>query len=115
MEEEKTPTFNQAHAGSITSIQFRWSDLTYSMRIEVNNLQIEQPVVHIEPSRFDRIYNGDSRFNADFFIDELRKKFSSGPPVKMIMRYYDKHAGHGIHFKDKLYFVIKASDIVLVD
>ena len=29
--------------------------------------------------------------------------------------YYDKHAGHGIHFKDKLYFVIKASDIVLVD
>ena len=28
---------------------------------------------------------------------------------------YDKHAGHGIHFKDKLYFVIKASDIVLVD
>ena len=29
--------------------------------------------------------------------------------------YYDKHAGHGIHFEDKLYFVIKASDIVLVD
>ncbi len=29
--------------------------------------------------------------------------------------YYDKHAGHGVQFKDKLYFVIKASDIVLVD
>ena len=29
--------------------------------------------------------------------------------------YYDKHAGHGIQFEDKLYFVIKASDIVLVD
>ena len=29
--------------------------------------------------------------------------------------YYDKHAGHGIDFKDKLYFVIKSSDIVLVD
>ena len=29
--------------------------------------------------------------------------------------YYDKHAGHGIQFKEKLYFVIKASDIVLVD
>ena len=29
--------------------------------------------------------------------------------------YYDKHAGHGIQYKDKLYFVIKASDIVLVD
>ena len=29
--------------------------------------------------------------------------------------YYDKHAGHGIEFEDKFYFVIKASDIVLVD
>jgi len=29
--------------------------------------------------------------------------------------HYDKHAGHGIQYKDKLYFVIKVSDIVLVD
>ena len=29
--------------------------------------------------------------------------------------YYDKRAGHGIEFNDKLYFVIKSSDIVLVD
>ena len=29
--------------------------------------------------------------------------------------YYDKHAGHGVDFDGKLYFVIKASDIVLVD
>ena len=29
--------------------------------------------------------------------------------------HYDKHAGHGIQYKYKLYFVIKASDIVLVD
>ena len=29
--------------------------------------------------------------------------------------WYDKHAGHGIEFEGKLYFVIKASDIVLVD
>ena len=29
--------------------------------------------------------------------------------------YYDKHAGHGVQFEDKLYFVIRASDIVLVD
>ena len=29
--------------------------------------------------------------------------------------YYDKHASHGIQFEDKLYFVIRASDIVLVD
>jgi len=29
--------------------------------------------------------------------------------------HYDKHAGHGIEFDGKLYFVIKSSDIVLVD
>ncbi len=29
--------------------------------------------------------------------------------------HYDKHAGHGIQYNDKLYFVIKVSDIVLVD
>ena len=29
--------------------------------------------------------------------------------------YYDKHAGHGIQYNNKLYFVIKISDIVLVD
>ena len=29
--------------------------------------------------------------------------------------YYDKHAGHGIQWKDKLYHVIKVSDIVLIE
>mgnify|MGYP003111832625 FL=1 len=29
--------------------------------------------------------------------------------------WYDRHAGHGIEFGDKFYFVIKSSDIVLVD
>lgn len=29
--------------------------------------------------------------------------------------HYDRHAGHGIQYGDKLYFVIKSSDIVLVD
>ena len=29
--------------------------------------------------------------------------------------WYDKHAGPGIEYNDKFYFVIKASDIVLVD
>lgn len=28
---------------------------------------------------------------------------------------YDKHAGHGIQYKDKLYYVIKVSDIVIVE
>lgn len=29
--------------------------------------------------------------------------------------WYDRHAGHGVEYGDKLYFVIRASDIVLVD
>ena len=29
--------------------------------------------------------------------------------------YYDKHAGHGITWKDKLYYVIKSVDVVLVE
>lgn len=28
---------------------------------------------------------------------------------------YDKHAGHGIEYGEKLYYVIKAGDIVLVE
>ena len=29
--------------------------------------------------------------------------------------YYDKHAGHGIHWKNKLLQVIKIQDVVLVE
>ena len=29
--------------------------------------------------------------------------------------YYDKHAGHGISYKDKLYQVIRSHDVVLVE
>jgi len=29
--------------------------------------------------------------------------------------YYDKHAGHGIQWKNKLYYVIRIQDIVIVE
>jgi len=29
--------------------------------------------------------------------------------------WYDKHAGHGIEFNDKYYYVIKYSDIVILE
>ena len=29
--------------------------------------------------------------------------------------YYDKNAGHGISYKDKLYHVIRSMDVVLVE
>ena len=29
--------------------------------------------------------------------------------------YYDKHAGHGVQYNDKLYQVIQSRDVVLID
>ena len=29
--------------------------------------------------------------------------------------YYDKHAGHGVQYNDKLYQVIRSNDVVLID
>ena len=47
------------------------------------------------------------------------KVISTGNLIEFIkdgdVVWYDKHAGDGIEFEGKLYFVIKASDIVLVD
>jgi len=38
------------------------------------------------------------------------------PSIKQgdIIRY-DKHAGHGIEYDDKLYYVIKVSDVVIIE
>ena len=29
--------------------------------------------------------------------------------------FYDKHAGHGVQYKETLYHVIKSGDVVLID
>ena len=55
--------------------------------------------------------------------EELRyfkgKVISVGNLVEVIEKdnvvWYDRFAGHGIEFDGEFYFVIKASDIVLVD
>ena len=47
------------------------------------------------------------------------KIISAGDKVEMLntgdIVHYDKHAGHGIQWKDKLYYVLKLGDIVLVE
>ena len=47
------------------------------------------------------------------------KIISVGNKVEMLKAddvvHYDKHAGHGIEWKDKLYYVLKLGDIVLVE
>ena len=47
------------------------------------------------------------------------KVISAGDQVSMLKEndvvYYDKHNGHGIQWKNKLYHVLKLGDIVLVE
>jgi len=47
------------------------------------------------------------------------KVISAGDQVPLIKEgdvvWYDKHAGHGIEWNDKLYFVLKVPDIVIVE
>ena len=47
------------------------------------------------------------------------KIISAGPMADMLKKddivRYDKHDGHGIEWKDNLYYVLKLGDIVLVE
>jgi co-chaperonin GroES (HSP10) len=47
------------------------------------------------------------------------KVISAGDQVPMLKEgdvvYYDKHNGHGVQWRDKLYHVLKLGDIVLVE
>ena len=47
------------------------------------------------------------------------KIISAGPMADMLKKddivRYDKHAGHGIEWKDNLYYGLKLGDIVLVE
>ena len=47
------------------------------------------------------------------------KAISGGNLVEGIKQddivYYDKHAGHGVQYKDILYQVIRSGDVVLID
>jgi len=47
------------------------------------------------------------------------KVISAGENVPVIKEgdiiRYDKHAGHGIEWKEKLYYVLKAPDVVIIE
>jgi|TARA_R100000231_G_scaffold111036_1_gene82313 co-chaperonin GroES (HSP10) len=47
------------------------------------------------------------------------KVVSAGPQADFLKEndivYYDRRSGHGIEWKDKLYWVLKLGDIVLVE
>jgi co-chaperonin GroES (HSP10) len=42
--------------------------------------------------------------------DQVKELVSKGDIIR-----YDKHAGHGIEWQENLYYVIKITDIVLVE
>jgi co-chaperonin GroES (HSP10) len=42
--------------------------------------------------------------------DQVKELVSEGDIVR-----YDKHAGHGIEWQENLYYVIKITDVVLVE
>lgn len=42
--------------------------------------------------------------------DQVKELVSEGDIVR-----YDKHAGHGIEWQENLYYVIKITDIVLIE
>ena len=53
-------------------------------------------------------------------IRYLKGKIISAVPMADMLKKddivrYDKHAGHGIEWKDNLYYVLKLGDIVLVE
>ena len=47
------------------------------------------------------------------------KVITAGPLADMLKKgdivRYDKHAGHGIEWRDKLYYVLKLGDIVIIE
>ena len=75
----------------------------------------------------DKVKGGPKKVGGLILTDEVNednrylkaKIISTGNLVEGLQNgeivYYDKHAGHGISYKDKLYQVIRSMDVVLVE
>ena len=53
-------------------------------------------------------------------LDEHKVELDKKPKEVEVIKegdivYYDKHAGHGVQYKDILYQVIRSGDVVLID
>jgi co-chaperonin GroES (HSP10) len=82
----------------------------------VNNYVIIEKIKITEKKVGGLIMTEDTQEDVRYFKGKV---ISAGELAQGISNedivWYDKHAGHGIEYNDKFYFVIKASDIVLVD
>jgi len=82
----------------------------------VNNYVVIEKIKDTEKKVGGLIITEDTNDDVRYF---KAKVISAGETVKGISEndvvWYDRHAGYGIEYNDSFYFVIKASDIVLVD
>ena len=82
----------------------------------VNHYVVVDKIKETEKKVGGLIVTEDTQEDVRYFRGKV---ISVGNLVEVIKQndivWYDKHAGHGIEYNDKFYFVIKASDIVLVD
>ena len=82
----------------------------------VNHYVVIDKIKETEKKVGGLIITGDNNTEVRYFKGKV---VSVGDLVEGIKTrdivWYDRHAGHGIEYDDKFYFVIKASDIVLVD
>ena len=82
----------------------------------VNNYIIVQ-TIKTEPKKVAGLIMTEELDSDNRYIKA--KVVSAGNLVEVIKKndiiYYDKHAGHGVQYKDILYQVIRSGDVVLID
>ena len=82
----------------------------------VNNYIIVQ-TIKTEPKKVAGLIMTEELDSDNRYIKA--KVISTGNLVEGIKNsdtiYYDKHAGHGVQYKDILYQVIRSGDVVLID
>ena len=82
----------------------------------VNNYIIVENI-KIEPKKVAGLILTENIYDDNRYIKA--KVISTGNLVEGIKDndtvYYDKHAGHGVQYKDILYQVIRSGDVVLID
>ena len=62
-----------------------------------------------------KIFNENNELINTKLIEYEEQQLASFYLKKDDIVRYDKHAGHGIEWKDNLYYVLKLGDIVLVE
>ena len=73
--------------------------------------------IKIEPKKIAGLIMTENIDDDNRYI--MAKAISVGNLVEGINEkdivYYDKHAGHGVQYKETLYHVIRSGDVVLID